>query len=255
LLAGQTGALRGRAALALFGRVVRDAADRSAVGDLAADSRPALRLPTYRQLAVELGFADKGSSADALRDAAHAIAALSIETPTGGSLRYWMLEHEPHAPGRLGAVIVTPGEVLWPTFASRQPKNAPDWRRVVPYPDVDAPTAWTAAARQHADAVRLGLLAAVAWRSAAGREHGARWLERPGLANPVRELERRANQYGIGLDVTAAIKAWEGTGWAHVEAGQLVPGEALPRLSAALVGSAEGAATKVPRSPRRRKPG
>ena len=200
--------------------------------------RPVVRIPRGKALATALGMAADGPSGRQADEAVSVVSSLRFQGPDG-PLALFTLEGTgiARAPGRAGAWDVTIGRALLPLEVAKMPKNQPDWRRLVPYPDELPDPGWVGNRRRYGDATRAALALPLLWRTAAGAEHGKRWSEQPGVV-----LTRSAwNEHADGLDMARALDAWGAEGWIEVAGGLVVPGPKLPRLRAMLDGAAEGA--------------
>ena len=229
--------------------IMNELAARLADGDMPADGVPRLELPKGKPLAerLRLGASGaKGAEADAALDYLS-----RIELTDGrGSLARLIAapEARAHAPGRAGAWLVTPGELIRPTMAQNQPLNQRRWRQFVPWLDSFPDDSWLNP-RQRASLGYLALRTAVFWREAAGRDHGKRWLNTPGLALTPDVLDTLTD----GLDRDRTIRELERAGWWSIEGELLLPGERLPRFMRDLHRAAEHAAGKAHPRKRRRK--
>lgn len=205
---------------------------------------PKLVLPGGRALAEALGMARNGANGTDADDLVRALAAFGIKDSNGGLQRIILSpERIAHAPGRPAQWLVTPGEVIRPTFVRRQARHVPEWRRLVPWADEMPPDDFTSRPADAAAAVRLGIGTTILWRDAAGAGNGATWLDRDRSVCLDRATfaELAARSHASMIDRTAAFQAWEREGWATVKGDLVQPGPALPRLVRALDDAAENA--------------
>lgn len=196
---------------------------------------PKIRIPRGAKLAEAVGMSSGGRGATEVDNAVLMLASLvSGLGPIKG--RIWMAEEVKQAPGRAGAWIVTPGEVLLPSYVHTLPEGC---QRLSPWPDVLPPVDWIDRARG-APALEAGLALPVLWREAAGLGHGRRWQDRAGVV-----LAPHWQEHGRGLDLADALNAWQLDGWVSVDGDLVVPGPKLPQLRRFLDESAEGAKERV----------
>jgi len=217
---------------------------------------PKLELPTGKALARALGKPESGSAAAQAEGTLFALSGVQLPDPNGTLQRLLLSpERRAHGGGRKAAWLVVPGELLLPTFAARMPHSARRWRRVVPWPDELAPADWPRRWCDYADAAYLAFAVLLDWTLAAGRQHGRRWLEAPGVTVDDAwwdALIEQAHAEVLRGDRDNALAAWTEAGWGEVGDGLLRPGPELPRLQRALEGAAKGARQKARGRPRRK---
>ena len=205
--------------------------ERMGAGDVPWDAVPVLELATGKRLAEEVGAGTSGRLGREVEEALHLLSALEVRGGRGSRVRLWHYpERRGHGGGRAAAWLVTPGELLKPTYTTKQ-QGGSDSRRLVYLPDV-MPDRDVVDRSQAALVARLALALALGWRKAAGRQHGRLWLERPGLELGGAEW----GDVGAGLERAKVLHGLEATGWLTVCGDLLLPGERLPKMRAALDG-------------------
>lgn len=202
---------------------------------------PKIRIPRGKTLAEAVGMSTGGRGGTEVDEAVLMWASLVAELgPIEG--RIWMAEEVKQAPGRPGAWILTPGEVLLPSYVHKLPEGE---RRLVPWPDVLPPVDWIDRSRR-APALEAGLALPMLWREAAGLDHGRSWQDRAGVV-----LAPHWQEHGRDLDLADALNAWQRHGWVSVDGDLVAPGPKLPTLRRFLDESAEGAKKRAQAGARR----
>ncbi len=200
---------------------------RLSAGDVPWDAVPRLELPTGKALARAINAGESGKIAADVETAFHLLASLEATDGRGNMARLWGApERRAHGGGRAAAWLVTPGELLRPTFVRTQPKDS-RWRVLVYAPDVMPPTEW-AGPTKAALVARLGLTLPMYWRDASGRNNGQSWIERPGI--PLSGW----SEWGQGLEQRRTLDELERGEWLTIDRGMVAPGPKLPRMSEAL---------------------
>jgi hypothetical protein len=213
----------------VFYHIVMRLNERMKAGHVPWDTVPKLEIATGKRLAVDVGAGDGGRVAHEVEAVLHLLSAVEMRDGRGNVTRLWHApERRAHGGGRSAAWIVTPGELLRPTFTATQPKRS-EWRRLVYLPD-EMPDRSIVDRSQGAHVARLGLALPMLWKDAAGREDGARWLARPGV-----KLDDAAwAEIGGGLDRRRVLDGLEDTGWLETSGETVAPGAKLPQLRATL---------------------